>query len=109
MTGRLDPDLVDRVRRRLVAAGGAPTARAGRRGRAGGGSGLGERDLTALLRQLDDEVAGAGPLGPLLRDPSVTDVLVNAADDVWVERGGGCSGWTCGSATTPPYERRSSG
>jgi pilus assembly protein CpaF len=88
MTGRLDPDLVDRVRRRLVAAGGAPTAARVVAAVRAEGAVWGDRDLTALLRQLDDEVAGAGPLGPLLRDPSVTDVLVNAADDVWVERGG---------------------
>ena len=32
---------------------------------------------------------GAGPLEPLLRDPSVTDVLVNGPRDVWVDRGAG--------------------
>ena len=31
----------------------------------------------------------AGPLGPLLRQPGVTDVLVNAPDSVWVDRGDG--------------------
>jgi pilus assembly protein CpaF len=88
MTGRPDNDLVDRVRRRLVADGGAPTAARVAAAVRAEGAVWGDRDLTALLRQLDDEVAGAGPLGPLLRDPTVTDVLVNAADDVWVERGG---------------------
>jgi pilus assembly protein CpaF len=32
--------------------------------------------------------ADAGPLGPLLADPTITDVLVNGTD-VWVDRGGG--------------------
>lgn len=32
---------------------------------------------------------GAGPLQPLLDDPAVTDVLVNGADAVWVDRGDG--------------------
>ncbi|WP_101832809.1 TadA family conjugal transfer-associated ATPase [Frankia canadensis] len=32
--------------------------------------------------------AGAGPLEPFLTDPYVTDVLVNAPDEVWVERRG---------------------
>ena len=32
---------------------------------------------------------GAGPLQPLLDDPTVTDVLVNGPDAVWVDRGSG--------------------
>lgn len=34
-------------------------------------------------------VVDAGPLGPLLSQPGVTDVLVNAPDSVWVDRGDG--------------------
>ena len=34
------------------------------------------------------EIAGLGPLEPLLADPSVSDVLVNGPDEVWVERAG---------------------
>ena len=40
------------------------------------------------VRDLVDEIAGLGPLEHLLRDPDVTDVCCNAADDVWVERRG---------------------
>lgn len=42
----------------------------------------------ALVRDLVDELAGLGPLEGLLRDPTVTDVMVNRSDEVWVERGG---------------------
>lgn len=35
-----------------------------------------------------DSLVGLGPLEALLADPAVTDVLVNAPDDVWVERAG---------------------
>ncbi len=35
------------------------------------------------------ESQGAGPLEELLRLPGVTDVLVNGASEVWVDRGGG--------------------
>ena len=35
-----------------------------------------------------DEVFGLGPLEPLLRDPSVSDILINGKDHVFVERGG---------------------
>ena len=34
------------------------------------------------------ELIGLGPLEPLLADPMVTDILVNAPDEVWVERVG---------------------
>jgi pilus assembly protein CpaF len=47
---------------------------------------LSERDL--LLAELLDEVFGLGPLEPLLRDPSISDILVNTHDQVFVERGG---------------------
>jgi len=43
--------------------------------------------LTPATR-MPDEVPGAGPLTGLLRDPSVTDVLVNGRE-VWVDRGAG--------------------
>lgn len=41
-----------------------------------------------LVRDLVDDLGGLGPLERLLRDPAVTDVLVNGADDVHVERHG---------------------
>src|SRR5438270_9961684 len=47
---------------------------------------LGERDM--LFGELIDEVFGLGPLEPLLRDPSISDILVNTHKHVFVERGG---------------------
>jgi len=83
------PDLVERVRRRLAAEPWPPPpARVAAAVRAEGGFPEGA-DPLALLQRLEDEVSGAGPLGPLLRDPAVTDVLVNAPDDVWCDRGAG--------------------
>jgi pilus assembly protein CpaF len=41
-----------------------------------------------LVRDLVDELGGLGPLEALLRDPGVTDVMVNGADEVHVERDG---------------------
>jgi len=41
-----------------------------------------------ILSDLLDEVFGLGPLEPLLRDPKVSDILVNDRDHVFVERGG---------------------
>ncbi len=41
-----------------------------------------------LVRDLVDELGGLGPLEGILRDPAVTDVMVNGADEVHVERDG---------------------
>ena len=45
-------------------------------------------ELAGLVRELADDLAGLGPLEPLLRSPGVTDVLVNGPGEVWVERDG---------------------
>jgi pilus assembly protein CpaF len=47
---------------------------------------LSERE--SLYGELIDDVFGLGPLEPLLRDPGVSDILVNTYKDVFVERGG---------------------
>ena len=47
---------------------------------------LGERE--GLFGELVDDVFGLGPLEPLLRDPAVSDILVNTHKNVFVERGG---------------------
>ena len=41
-----------------------------------------------VVRQIEDEVMGLGPLEPLLADPTVSDILVNGPDHIFVERGG---------------------
>jgi pilus assembly protein CpaF len=41
-----------------------------------------------LLREIKDEVFGLGPLEPLLRDPTVCDILANGPNQVYVERAG---------------------
>ncbi len=41
-----------------------------------------------LVRDLVDDLGGLGPLEAVLRDPAVTDVMVNGADEVHVERAG---------------------
>jgi pilus assembly protein CpaF len=47
---------------------------------------LQERERLAL--EILDEVFGLGPLEPLLKDPSISDILVNTYKDVYVERRG---------------------
>jgi pilus assembly protein CpaF len=41
-----------------------------------------------VLADLLDEVFGLGPLEPLLKDPKISDILVNDKDHVFVEKGG---------------------
>ena len=41
-----------------------------------------------LATRLVDEMRGLGPLGPLLRDPDVSDILVNGLHSVYIERRG---------------------
>lgn len=44
--------------------------------------------MAVLVRDLADHVSGLGPLETLLRQPGVTDVMVNGPNEVWVERDG---------------------
>src|ERR1700684_3056339 len=41
-----------------------------------------------LSREILDEIFGLGPLEPLLKDPNVSDILVNRFDRVYIERAG---------------------
>jgi len=41
-----------------------------------------------LAREILDEIFGLGPLEPLLKDPSISDILVNRFDRIYIERAG---------------------
>lgn len=49
---------------------------------------LAPADRDVMVREIMDEIYGFGPLEPLMNDPDVTDVLVNGAGTVFVEKGG---------------------
>lgn len=86
----VDAGLLGRVRERLVSEGGTPTAaRVATALREAGGSLHSDVEVRDVLRGLQSEIVGAGPLQPFLNDPLVTDVLVNGPDEVWVDRGTG--------------------
>ena len=46
------------------------------------------RERGALIRRVVDEALGLGVLEPLLADESITEIMVNGPDDVFVERAG---------------------
>src|SRR5580704_15807860 len=58
------------------------------RARAERGTPISLSERETLFGELIDEVFGLGPLEPLLRDPSISDILVNTYRHVFVERGG---------------------
>ncbi|MCY1398650.1 helicase/secretion neighborhood ATPase [compost metagenome] len=45
-------------------------------------------EIERLAEELVDELVGFGPLEALLRDPSITEILVNGPDRIFVEREG---------------------
>ena len=52
------------------------------------GTPLSMTEREAILGDVIDEVFGLGPLEPLLRDPTINDILVNTFKQVYVERSG---------------------
>lgn len=49
---------------------------------------LPESEREQMVNEIMDEMYGFGPLEPLMNDPEISDVLVNGADTVFVERNG---------------------
>ena len=49
---------------------------------------LSRAERMALVDDICDEMLGLGPLEPLLKDPTITEIMVNGPKDVFVEREG---------------------
>ena len=49
---------------------------------------LNARELSDFVDEVMDELTGLGPIEPILRDPTVTDILINTHERVYVERDG---------------------
>jgi len=49
---------------------------------------LSQRDRESLVDEILHEVHGLGPIEPLMRDPEVSDILVNTSKQVYIERQG---------------------
>ncbi len=50
--------------------------------------GLSAQEKLLIVRQIGDSVLGLGPLEPFVRDPEVTEIMVNGWDTIYVERAG---------------------
>jgi len=79
-------ELVERVRHRLAEP---PAVELDELVRAESTGIVDDTVFARLRREVAAELHGAGPLEPLLELPMVTDVLVNAPDQVWLDRGAG--------------------
>ncbi len=45
-------------------------------------------DRARISQEIIDDILGNGPLEPLLRDPEITEIMVNRADSIFIEREG---------------------
>lgn len=82
---RIEPSVAVRMRRdRLRARIGAVVAEIANDERLQ----LNEREQEQLADEMLDDMVGVGPIEPLLSDESITDILVNGANQVYVERFG---------------------
>ena len=84
-----DEELVSAVRERLSRDPGDLTPHRVAVALRAEGRPVGDATVLLVHEALTRDVLGAGPLEPLLRDPDVTDVLVNGATEVYVDRGQG--------------------
>ena len=91
MSGRaaVPVDDLEAVRDRLARSPGELTPHRVAQALRESGRPVGDAAVLAVYETLRRDVVGAGPLEPLLRTPGVTDVLVNGADRVYLDRGSG--------------------
>lgn len=45
-------------------------------------------DRTRIIQEIADDILGYGPIEPYLRDPELTEIMVNGPYDIWIERSG---------------------
>jgi len=85
----VDVSLVERIRQRLIQTQSSPTPARVAEALREDGLVLGDAAILDLVASVRALLAGAGPLEALLTLDGVTDVLVNAPDQIWFDRGVG--------------------
>lgn len=89
MTRDVQPQLVEEVRSAIAERGVEPTPGEVAAELRRGGRVVGDQTVLEIVDRLGREVSGLGPLDELAREAGVTDVLVNGAHGVFVDRGAG--------------------
>ncbi|WP_407925004.1 MULTISPECIES: TadA family conjugal transfer-associated ATPase [Brevibacterium] len=85
----LDAALVAEVRGHLLENPGPVTTSAVAAALQRSGRVLGSAALLELVKRISAQLAGAGPLQPLLDAPGATDLFVNGPREIWTDRGRG--------------------
>ncbi len=89
MSEWIEPALIAEVRDHLLENPGPVTASAVATAVQRTGRVLGAGAMLELVARISAQLAGAGPVQPLLDAPGTTDVFVNGPRDIWVDRGEG--------------------
>ena len=85
----MNPELLDRIRHRLVLDGREPTVATVADALRDEHQVAGSQAILTMVDRLRADMIGAGPLEDLLHEEGVTDVLVNGSGQVYVDRGNG--------------------
>ena len=93
LKGRVHQAAVSRLGAQLAQPDGSPEQRERvvavvAEGLAQDGTPLSREERARLAEEVADELLGFGPLEPLLRDDTVSEIMVNGPADVFVERSG---------------------
>lgn len=89
MSHGIPDDVLLAVRDQLARTGAEVTPQRVAQALRENGRPVGDATVLAVHDALNRDVHGAGPLDALLATPGVTDVLVNGAGEVWLDRGEG--------------------
>jgi pilus assembly protein CpaF len=85
----MDPALLESVRQTVLAESGPVTDLRVAAAVRDSGRMLGAAGSLVAMDRISAELSGLGPLQPLVLDPHVTDIFVNAPHSVWLDRGAG--------------------
>ena len=93
LRARVHAALIEELGPQLLAGDTAPEelrerVRSDIRTRLAGERGLSLTEREAMLEDLTDDVLGNGPIERLLADDTVTEIMINGSQDVWIERAG---------------------
>jgi pilus assembly protein CpaF len=89
MNDWIDAGVIEDVRTYLLENPGPITPATVATALAGTGRVLGAAAVLELVGRVSAQLAGAGPLQPLLDRPGTTDLFVNGPHDVWIDAGAG--------------------